>query len=488
MGVAPKETPTNRMAVRVKDASVLSLFKLPATEIIIDSFSCAISRAYLQHGRAYLTQNYFCFHSKFCNEIKECVRLRDIVSVVKRNRFIVGIEIVTKNYERTLYSSFVNRNNVFTLLVTTWRTNIGAEDPAKRAPPGLGSPTMTPVMNTPPVLSPTDSALSEQAAKQQQPNAAGALGSPRSSSVSVESFINNEPLEHSPLHLDSIKQTETVRTVVNNVTPPQIFSIFYADGRPHFKRYHEAQEDKDIKEEPWVKRENGFSRTNRFMAPLKGLPIGPPETRCEELSWYSLSESTLVVDIIQTSLDIPYSDCFNVQTRWTYQLVNGHDTEISAVCGVYWLKKTWMKGTIESTTVSKCKAPHTNWSAYIASELTAHPVAESLSQVASTPTGEVAVQSQPTASVVQHEPVANSTPSCAPSEPVLSVVPQGKDGLLSRFISHPVAKGEHGMDKSTVLIVLMVLLVLVLFDVAVQLRRINASLAALGGGHTQQQM
>ena len=484
------------MAVRVKDASVLSLFKLPATEIIIDSFSCAISRAYLQHGRAYLTQNYFCFHSKFCSEIKECVRLRDIVSVVKRSRFIVGIEIVTKNYERTLYSSFVNRNSVFNLLVTTWRTNIGAEDPAKRLPPGLGSPATTPVVNTPPVLSPTDTTLPDQAAKQQQQqqqqqNPAGAL--PSLPSISVESYINNEPLEHSPLHFDSIKQTETVRTVVNSVTPPQIFSIFYADGRPHFKRFHEAQEDKDIKEEPWIKREKGFSRTNRFMTPLKGLPIGPPETRCEELAWYSLSESTLVVDTVQTSLDIPYSDCFNVQTRWTFQLVNGRDTEVTAVCGVYWLKKTWMKSTIESTTVSKCKGPHTSWSAYIASELAAHPAAEALSQVASTrgataPTSEAAVQPQISAGVPQPGQVTASTPSSAQSEPVVPDVPQGKDGLLSRFVSYPVAKGQHGIDKATVLIVLMLLLVLVLFDVAVQLRRINASLAALGGGHPQQQL
>ena len=484
MGVAAKETPTNRMAVRVKDASVLSLFKLPATEIIIDSFSCAISRAYLQHGRAYLTQNYFCFHSKFCSEIKECV--------VKRNRFIVGIEIVTKNYERTLYSSFVNRNTVFNLLVTTWRTNIGADDPAKR-PSGLSSPTTTPVVATPPVLSPTDGALPEQAAKQQQQNAAGAPSTPRSSSVSVESYINNEPLENSPLHFDSIKQTETVRTVVNSVTPPQIFFLFYADGRPHFKRFHEAQEDKDIKEEPWIKREKGFSRTNRFMSPLKGLPIGPPETRCEELAWYSLSENTLVVDTVQTSLDIPYSDCFNVQTRWTFQLVNGHDTEITAVCGVYWLKKTWMKGTIESTTVSKCKGPHTSWSAYIASELNAHPAAEVLLQVASprgetAPASEAAVQTLGAVGVAQPEQVTPSAQSTAQSEPVVADAPQGKSGLLSRFVSRPAAKGEQGIDKATVLIVLMVLLVLVLFDVTVQLRRINASLAALGGGHQPQQL
>lgn len=478
------------MAVRVKDATVLSLFKLPATEIIIDSFSCAISRTYLQHGRAYLTQNYFCFHSKFCNEVKECVRLRDIVSVVKRNRFIVGIEIVTKNYERTLFSSFVNRNTVFTLLVTTWRNNIGAEDPAKRSSQGLSSPVTTPVVATPPVLSPTDSALPDQAAKQQQPSAGAAPSTPRSGSISVDSYINNEPLEHSPLHFDSIKQTETVRTVINNVTPPQIFSLFYADGRPHFKRYHESQEDKEIKEEPWIKREKGFSRTNRFVSPLKGLPIGPPETRCEELAWYSLSETTLVVDTVQTSLDIPYSDCFNVQTRWTFRLVNGRDTEVTAVCGVYWLKKTWMKSTIESTTVSKCKGPHTSWSTYISSELAAHPAAEALSQVSSprgstTSVSDVAAPPQTPSGAVQQEQVSVSSQPSVQTNPL---VPQGEDSLLSQFMPQSVAKGQLGVDKATVLIILMALLVLVLFDVAVQLRRINANLAALGGGHPQQPM
>ena len=435
-------SPTVRIAEKLKNSTLVNVFKLPVTEVLVDSFPCSISRVYLQQGSAYLTQNFFCFHSKTGPEIKEIIRLRDIVSIVKRNRFALGVEFVHKNYDRTLFSGFLDRNHAFSLIVNTWKICIGAKNAVKPTP----------------VSTPTDS-LSNDGNIAQAAVAAAAEGA-ESDSASLASLINNEPLSNSPVNLSEIKATETVRGMLNSVTPVQVFHLFYSDGRPHFKRYHEMMEDKDITVENWAKGDKGFTRMNKFLSPLKGLGMGPPETRMEELNWYSLSEDVLVVDCVQHSLDIPYNDYFTVHVRWTFKLVDGGNTEVTAVCGVRWTKKTLLRGTIENVTVQKCKEPHTKWLNYISSELASHPASGSVGR----PAGDSASQPHPKEGV----PAAAAAAPVPAVNPIIEPQPQQ--------IAHS-SPGLFGFDRSTIaLAVIGFIIILLLLDITIQLHILNRRL------------
>ena len=198
------------MALRLRSASVVSHFKLPSTEILIDTFTCSVSRSYLHSGRAYLTHNYLCFYSKTYGETKEILRLRDIVSIIKRNRFVIGIEIITKTYDRVLFSAFEDRNKAFALIAATWRNNIGAEDAAKHAAAAAAA------ANSPQSSSASLSSASSSSSIAGTPGNDAAGGG---SVFSIDSLINNEPLANSPLHYADVKQTQTVHATLNAITP-----------------------------------------------------------------------------------------------------------------------------------------------------------------------------------------------------------------------------------------------------------------------------
>ena len=256
----------------------------------------------------------------------------------------------------------------------------------------------------------------------------------------------------------------------------QVFFLFYVDGRPHFKRFHEEQQDKNVTVEPWIRRDKGFTRTNRFNTPLRGLPMGPPETRCEETSWYSLTDNTLTVDTVQVSLDIPYNDYFTVETRWIFKLVDGGNTEVTASCGVHWIKKTLMKGAIESTTVSKCKGPNNAWVEYMANQLQEHPnMLSELMQAAS------AQQQQPQQPELAPERDAQqqSEQPAAAAAPAAATLPKTQAEPTSGSLLATVSKLlPEDITRCVVILLLVVELFLVL-RVTRELRNMNTKLDAL---------
>lgn len=58
-----QEVAAARAQKQKESAQFQKLFNLPSNEDLIDSFSCAIQKSILLHGRLYCSQNFICFHS-----------------------------------------------------------------------------------------------------------------------------------------------------------------------------------------------------------------------------------------------------------------------------------------------------------------------------------------------------------------------------------------------------------------------------------------
>ncbi|CAI5990784.1 unnamed protein product [Closterium sp. NIES-65] len=68
--------------VRLKPGPLQTIFGLPPDEVIRHSFSCALERSFLYHGRMFLSGAHLCFHSNvFSKELTVCIPYQDIEEV-----------------------------------------------------------------------------------------------------------------------------------------------------------------------------------------------------------------------------------------------------------------------------------------------------------------------------------------------------------------------------------------------------------------------
>lgn len=74
-----------RLAVHGESAMPKTLqttFGLPAHEVLIEDFSCAVKRRILLHGRMFISAQHVCFHSDiFGLKTTIVIPMRDVVSI-----------------------------------------------------------------------------------------------------------------------------------------------------------------------------------------------------------------------------------------------------------------------------------------------------------------------------------------------------------------------------------------------------------------------
>lgn len=101
-------------------------FGLQKGEKLVDSFTCAVAKKILLHGRLYITNQRLCFHSIFNNKLlffgkdtKVTIPLEDITSLEKRINALVfdnSIAVITKNEKETFFTSFLQRDKAFEVI------------------------------------------------------------------------------------------------------------------------------------------------------------------------------------------------------------------------------------------------------------------------------------------------------------------------------------------------------------------------------------
>jgi len=387
-----------------------ALFQLPLTEERLDDWSAAISKTILQQGRLYLFTNYICFFSKiFGNDSREVIKLSDVGQMSKK---LNGIEIVLQSDEKFFFTSFLMRSKAFDTLVKAWKkaTNSSLDsdddddDDSKKSSSGtydeseegtvvdvygdsvdlLTDPAsediavvmVTPVLGDESIKSGSPSEKDEKEEKDEkdekgdnkddEDKSQGSKDSDPGDQMSVHDgnvvYLWDAPIESS-IHHSDVHLCETHHDHFDRVDLLQFFHLFYSDYSGDFARHaHKLLEEFDLECEPWTEREDGGkTRMVRFNSNLHGIPVGPSKTRITELQWYSLTTDMLVVRTVQNSLDIPYADFFDVESVWEFVRSIQGGIDLSIKSGVHWVKKTWLKSQVESTTLKKCKESHKKW-------------------------------------------------------------------------------------------------------------------------------
>ncbi|CAI5981791.1 unnamed protein product [Closterium sp. NIES-64] len=77
--------------VRLKPGPLQTIFGLPPDEVIRHSFSCALERSFLYHGRMFLSGAHLCFHSNvFSKELTVCIPYQDIEEVRRSTHALIN--------------------------------------------------------------------------------------------------------------------------------------------------------------------------------------------------------------------------------------------------------------------------------------------------------------------------------------------------------------------------------------------------------------
>ncbi|VAI34701.1 unnamed protein product [Triticum turgidum subsp. durum] len=83
-----KQGPT---VVHQKPGHLQTIFGLPPDEVVEHSYSCALERSFLYHGRMYLSSWHICFHSNvFSKQIKVMLPLRDIDEIRRSQHAVIN--------------------------------------------------------------------------------------------------------------------------------------------------------------------------------------------------------------------------------------------------------------------------------------------------------------------------------------------------------------------------------------------------------------
>jgi hypothetical protein len=101
-------------------------------------------------------------------------------------------------------------------------------------------------------------------------------------------------------------------------TPLGFYRAFLCPSSDFFVAFHESQGHNSIQMSPWQRHYKvGPVRDLRFITPLKGWRIGPPQALCHQTQRFKVhSGQHLLFETSQVMSDIPYGDHFRVDQRW----------------------------------------------------------------------------------------------------------------------------------------------------------------------------
>ncbi|KAK6914496.1 C2 domain [Dillenia turbinata] len=296
-----KQGPT---IVHQKPGPLQTIFDLLADEVVEHSYSCALERSFLYHGRMYVSAWHICFHSNvFSKQMKVIIPFGDIDEIKRSQHAFINpaITIILRmgagghgvpplgnpdGRVRYKFASFWNRNHALRAL--------------QRAAKNYH-------------------AMLEAEKKESAESALRA----HSSSVRVERAVNvpEETTTKAENYKPFIKEEATV-SIYNDVfpcLPEQFFNILLIDGSNFINEYRAKRKDTNLKMGQWHPADEygGQVREITFRS-LCNNPMCPPDTGMTEYQHVILSDDKklLVFETVQHAHDVPFGSYFEVHCRW----------------------------------------------------------------------------------------------------------------------------------------------------------------------------
>jgi len=383
-GTGAAEDAAQRLRARLNSAGYIAKFKLPPSETLLLDCSAALSRSILIQGRLYLSPGFICFYAKlFGVETKEVIKLRDVASITKRSRFVVGAEVLTASGARFLFTSFLTPTKTIETIISTWEkarlSSTALSPPVAPTPPAPASSQTAPATAVETTVSPliTISAPGADTVPVAVASTAAAAAVASTTLSTAAAAAAASPVEGEDLYLaedgaaseagflDAASTLEVFTTGELPLTPTQAFQMFFSDNARDFcSEYYRRTERSEAAVGKWKTHEQfGRVRELQYIIPIKGAPLGPPTSHVEETQRLFLTRSHLVVECSTFSRDVPYAEYFRALTRFDVTAASGTapPSAVRISGGLSWSKRTLLKGTITSVSNKQMKAMLDMW-------------------------------------------------------------------------------------------------------------------------------
>lgn len=340
-GPKDKQLPT---VVHQKPGPLQTIFDLPADEVVEHSYSCALERSFLYHGRMYVSAWHICFHSNiFSKQMKVIIPFEDIDEIRRSQHAVINpaITIILRlgagglgvpplgspdGRVRYKFASFWNRNHTFKILQRA-ATNVHAMLEAEKK--------------------------------------AAALSALRAHSSSVrESPKHPDSLEEDVPKIDKNQpfvKDDVLVGIYNDAFPctaEQFFNLLLSDYSTFTNEYRTERKDTNLIIGQWHAADeyDGFVRELTFRSVCKN-PMCPPYTATTEWQHavFSPDKTVLVFETVQQVHDVPFGSHFEVHCRWCIETNSKSSSTIDIKVGTYFKKWCIMQSKIRAGTIDEYK-------------------------------------------------------------------------------------------------------------------------------------
>ncbi|XP_068665846.1 BAG-associated GRAM protein 1 isoform X2 [Aristolochia californica] len=303
---ADKQGPT---VVHQIPGPLQTIFSLHPDEVVDHSYSCALERSFLYHGRMYVSAWHICFHSNvFSKQMKVVIPFEDIHEIKRSQHAFINpaITIILRmgcgghgvpplgspdGRVRYKFASFWNRNHALRNLQRAAKNFHTMEEAEKKE--------------------------KEQSAL--RAHSSSIRGGKKQAKVPEDSnILKTEKFQ------PFIKE-EVLVPIVNDVFPcaAELFlNVLLSDDSKFLHEYRSARKDTNLNVGQWhiADEYEGQVREITFRT-LCNSPMCPPDSAMTEWQHFVLSpnKSTLVFETVQQAHDVPFGSYFEVHCRWTLE-------------------------------------------------------------------------------------------------------------------------------------------------------------------------
>ncbi|XBI49402.1 hypothetical protein VPH35_112969 [Triticum aestivum] len=331
------------IVVHQKPGHLQTIFGLPPDEVVEHTYSCALERSFLYHGRMYVSLWHICFYSNiFSKQIKVELPLRDIDEITKGQLAVINPAITiflrtgagghgvpslacSDGRVRYIFASFWNRNHTVRALeqaVKNFHTMIEAE-------------------------------------KQEHARSAlRALSGSRNNSMEID--VPEECADLTGLPQPFVKE-EVLVSVFDGTFPctaDQFFNNLISDDSTYTAEYRTARQDKDINLGQWHLADEYDGQVRELNCKsMCHSPMCPPYSAITEWQHTVLSanKTDLVFETVQQVHDVPFGSYFEIHCRWSVKTIDSSSCSVGISAGAHFKKWCIMQSKIKSGAVDELK-------------------------------------------------------------------------------------------------------------------------------------
>ncbi|OMO96418.1 C2 calcium-dependent membrane targeting [Corchorus capsularis] len=336
-----KQGPT---VVHQKPGPLQTIFNLLPDEVVEHSYSCALERSFLYHGRMYVSAWHICFHSNvFSKQMKVVIPFGDIDEIRRSQHAFINpaITIILRmgagghgvpplgspdGRVRYKFASFWNRNHALRALQRAAKNYHAMLEAEKK----------------------------ERAESALRAHSSSIRGSKRRDKTPLENASKSEKLQ-------AFIKEEVLTGIFNDVFPcnaEQFYNLLLSDDSTFTSEYRSVRKDTNLTMGQWHAADeyDGQVREITFRT-LCNSPMCPPDSAMTEYQHSVLSsdKKKLVFETVQQAHDVPFGSYFEVHCRWCVETNGENSSLLDIKVGAHFKKWCVMQSKIRSGAINEYK-------------------------------------------------------------------------------------------------------------------------------------